>query len=134
MPLCYSNQLVDLNRASGEAAAFVARLICSSLAYLLMHNRPVLYRSMSSSERVLYWASGSPPCWHVQIALEEKGLKYESKLISLSKSATPLLEVLRIHEETARVHQMSPQCRTLTFTVQRRTRAMEFWNSISVAK
>eukprot|EP00891_Asterochloris_glomerata_P000643 jgi/Astpho2/643/Aster-04483 len=40
---------------------------------------------MGSSDRVLYWCSGSPPCWRVQIALEEKRLKYESKLISLSK-------------------------------------------------
>ena len=51
-------------------------------------------RAMTSSDRVLYWASGSPPCMRVQIALEEKGLKYESKLISLSESGTPLGSVL----------------------------------------
>ena len=52
----------------------------------------MLYRFMGSSDRVLYWCSGSPPCWRVQIALEEKRLKNESKLISLSKSMTPLLD------------------------------------------
>ena len=42
---------------------------------------------MASSDRVLYWGSGSTPCWRVQIALAEKELPYESKLLEFSKSA-----------------------------------------------
>ena len=36
--------------------------------------------------RVLIWGSGSAPCWRVMIALEEKGLQYESKRIEFSSS------------------------------------------------
>lgn len=36
--------------------------------------------------RVLIWGSGSAPCWRVMIALEEKGLQYESKQIEFSSS------------------------------------------------
>ena len=53
--------------------------------------RPLQRRShiaaMASSNRVLYWGSGSTPCWRVQIALAEKDLPYESKLMQFSKSA-----------------------------------------------
>ena len=62
--------------------------------------------------RVLYWTSGSPPCWRVQIALEEKGLKYESKLISLSKSGTPLLKSVLL---TVTVCNDVIQCRAADF-------------------
>eukprot|EP00891_Asterochloris_glomerata_P000644 jgi/Astpho2/644/Aster-04484 len=54
-------------------------------------------RSMSSSDRVLYWGSGSPPCWRVQIAMEEKGLKYESKLISFSEKGHKSDEILALN-------------------------------------
>ena len=43
--------------------------------------------AMATSDRVLYWGSGSTPCWRVQIALAEKELPYESKLLQFSKSA-----------------------------------------------
>jgi glutathione S-transferase len=33
----------------------------------------------------LYWGSGSPFAWRVMLALEVKGLKYESKLLEFSK-------------------------------------------------
>ena len=38
------------------------------------------------SGRVLYWGSGSGPAWRAQIALAEKGLKYDSRQIEFSKS------------------------------------------------
>ena len=37
-------------------------------------------------DRVLIWGSGSAPCWRVMIALEEKGLQYESQQIEFSSS------------------------------------------------
>ena len=67
----------------------------------------------------------------MQIAMEEKGLKYESKLISFSESATPLLD------------QCCRQClyamlmthlSILIFILQRGTRATKSWHSILVAK
>lgn len=33
-------------------------------------------------ELTVYWGSGSPPCWRVLSALQEKGLKYKSQLIT----------------------------------------------------
>ncbi|TRY97377.1 hypothetical protein DNTS_032897 [Danionella cerebrum] len=39
-----------------------------------------------ASDMLLYWGSGSPPCWRVMIALEEKQLSgYRSKLLSFDK-------------------------------------------------
>ena len=43
-----------------------------------------------ASNRVLYWGSGSPPCWRVMAALDEKKLDYESKQISFSESKSCL--------------------------------------------
>ena len=42
----------------------------------------------------LYWGSGSPYAWPVQLALEEKGLKYEGKLLSFSDGDTRKPEYL----------------------------------------
>lgn len=39
-----------------------------------------------ATERVLYWGSGSPPCWRVMALLTEKQLDYQSKQISFSES------------------------------------------------
>eukprot|EP00210_Caulerpa_lentillifera_P008665 g8264.t1 len=50
-----------------------------------------------SSERVLYWASGSPPCWRVLLALEEKGLEYDSRLLEFSKNGHKSDEVLAVN-------------------------------------
>ena len=47
---------------------------------------------------VLYWASGSPPCWRAMIALEEKGLtNYESHLLEMSKNEHKSEQVLKIN-------------------------------------
>ncbi|KAL0167206.1 hypothetical protein M9458_039050, partial [Cirrhinus mrigala] len=36
---------------------------------------------------MLYWASGSPPCWRVMIALEEKQLQgYKHKHLAFEKN------------------------------------------------
>ena len=32
-----------------------------------------------------YWGSGSPPCWRVALALEFKGLKYNSHLLHFDR-------------------------------------------------
>src|ERR1700689_5912580 len=32
-----------------------------------------------------YWGSGSPPCWRVAVALEFKGLKYNSHLLHFDR-------------------------------------------------
>ncbi|KAF0047683.1 hypothetical protein F2P81_001316 [Scophthalmus maximus] len=43
----------------------------------------------------LLWGSGSPPCWRVMIALEEKGLQgYDHKLLSFEKGEHKSQEVL----------------------------------------
>ncbi|KAG9333145.1 hypothetical protein JZ751_013403 [Albula glossodonta] len=46
----------------------------------------------------LFWGSGSPPCWRVMIALEEKGLQgYNHKLLSFEKQEHKSKEVLDIN-------------------------------------
>lgn len=47
--------------------------------------------------RVLIWGSGSAPCWRVMIALEEKGLQYESKRIEFSSKGHKTPEVLELN-------------------------------------
>ncbi|DBA95388.1 TPA: hypothetical protein ACH3X3_013267 [Trebouxia sp. C0006] len=47
--------------------------------------------------RVLIWGSGSSPCWRVMIALEEKGLQYESKQIEFSSKGHKTPEVLELN-------------------------------------
>uniref|UniRef100_A0AAR2L7F8 GST N-terminal domain-containing protein n=1 Tax=Pygocentrus nattereri TaxID=42514 RepID=A0AAR2L7F8_PYGNA len=47
---------------------------------------------------LLYWGSGSPPCWRVMIALEEKNLHgYKSKLLSFDKKEHKGPEVLALN-------------------------------------
>lgn len=43
---------------------------------------PVHY---TMSERLLFWGSGSIPCWKPMLVLAEKGIDYESKQISFSE-------------------------------------------------
>nr|XP_032804536.1 glutathione S-transferase A-like isoform X3 [Petromyzon marinus] len=39
-----------------------------------------------ASDMLLYWGSGSPPCWRIQLCLEEKALQgYQQKLLSFEK-------------------------------------------------
>ena len=45
-----------------------------------------------ATERKLYWGSGSTPAWRVLIALKEKGLEFDSKLIEFSKGERFVLE------------------------------------------
>ena len=37
----------------------------------------------------IYWFSGSPFCWRALLALELKGIGYESKLLEASKKEPP---------------------------------------------
>ena len=51
-----------------------------------------------AQDMVLYWASGSPHAWKVQIALEEKGLQgYTSKLISFEKGENKSDEIRKVN-------------------------------------
>ncbi|AWP04928.1 Glutathione S-transferase A [Scophthalmus maximus] len=48
-----------------------------------------------AKDMTLLWGSGSPPCWRVMIALEEKGLQgYNHKLLSFEKGEHKSQEVL----------------------------------------
>jgi len=47
---------------------------------------------------LLYWGSGSPPCWRAMIVLEEKGLQgYESKMVSFEKKEHKGEDVLKLN-------------------------------------
>ncbi|KAJ8267275.1 hypothetical protein COCON_G00124470 [Conger conger] len=51
-----------------------------------------------AKDMILYWGSGSPPCWRVMIALEEKGLQgYHHKLLSFEKQEHKSKEVMDIN-------------------------------------
>ncbi len=46
----------------------------------------------------LYWGSGSPPCWRVMLALEEKGLSgYGQQLLSFGKKEHKTEEILALN-------------------------------------
>lgn len=46
----------------------------------------------------LLWGSGSPPCWRVQVALEEKQVKgYKDKLLSFEKMEHKSQEVMEMN-------------------------------------
>lgn len=49
------------------------------------------------SEKVLIWGSGSAPCWRVMIALDEKGLQYDSQQIEFSAKGHKTPEVLAMN-------------------------------------
>lgn len=49
-----------------------------------------------ASDLFLFWSSGSPPCWRLMLALEEKGLGgYPNKLISFEKQEHKAEDVLK---------------------------------------
>uniref|UniRef100_A0A1A8FTC4 Glutathione S-transferase rho n=1 Tax=Nothobranchius korthausae TaxID=1143690 RepID=A0A1A8FTC4_9TELE len=51
-----------------------------------------------ATDMTLMWGSGSPPCWRVMIALEEKNLQgYNSKLLSFEKGEHKSKEVMDIN-------------------------------------
>ncbi|MCJ8735511.1 hypothetical protein PDJAM_G00247860 [Pangasius djambal] len=51
-----------------------------------------------AGDMMLYWGSGSPPCWRVQIALEEKNLQgYHHKLLSFDKGEHKCEEVMKLN-------------------------------------
>lgn len=51
-----------------------------------------------AEDMMLYWGSGSPPCWRVQIALEEKNLQgYQHKLLSFDKKEHKCEEVMKLN-------------------------------------
>lgn len=51
-----------------------------------------------AKEMTLYWGAGSPPCWRVMIALEEKELRgYNSIQLSFEKMEHKSKKVLDIN-------------------------------------
>ena len=51
-----------------------------------------------ATDMTLIWFSGSPPCWRVMIALEEKNLQgYNQKLLDFLKGEHKSQEVLDIN-------------------------------------
>uniref|UniRef100_A0A3Q3X253 GST N-terminal domain-containing protein n=1 Tax=Mola mola TaxID=94237 RepID=A0A3Q3X253_MOLML len=51
-----------------------------------------------AEDMFLLWGSGSPPCWRVMIALEEKKLQgYKNKLLSFEKMEHKSQEVMEIN-------------------------------------
>ncbi|GAB1606610.1 glutathione S-transferase A-like [Argonauta hians] len=46
-------------------------------------------------EITVFWGSGSVPCWRILITLEEKGLKYNSKLVSFEKKEHKSDEIMK---------------------------------------
>lgn len=57
-----------------------------------------LKADIMAENMTLLWGSGSPPCWRVMIALEEKNLQgYNNKLLSFEKMEHKSQEVLDIN-------------------------------------
>ncbi|XP_036411052.1 glutathione S-transferase rho [Megalops cyprinoides] len=51
-----------------------------------------------AKDMTLFWGSGSPPCWRVMIALEEKKLQgYQQKLLSFEKMEHKSKEVMELN-------------------------------------
>lgn len=85
----------------------IRRSVCSyksrNLSHSRLHSPTLLLPSAASlweiiimaKDMTLLWGSGSPPCWRVMIALEEKGLQgYDHKLLSFEKGEHKSQEVL----------------------------------------
>uniref|UniRef100_A0A0L8FQD6 Glutathione transferase n=2 Tax=Octopus bimaculoides TaxID=37653 RepID=A0A0L8FQD6_OCTBM len=49
------------------------------------------------SEITLFWGSGSIPCWRIMITLEEKGLNYNSRLMSFEKKEHKSEEIMKLN-------------------------------------
>ncbi|KAI5086676.1 glutathione S-transferase rho, partial [Silurus meridionalis] len=51
-----------------------------------------------AEDMMLFWGSGSPPCWRVMIALEEKNLQgFHHKLLSFDKGEHKSEEVMKLN-------------------------------------
>lgn len=57
-----------------------------SKCYISFEERLLHSSRRMAAQRTLYWGSGSTFAWRVLIALKEKGLDFESKVIEFSKS------------------------------------------------
>lgn len=68
---------------------------------LLQHSSPLSpgkYTTTMAKDMTVYWGAGSPPCWRVIIALEEKNLQgYNSKELSFQKGEHKGPEVMKIN-------------------------------------
>lgn len=69
-----------------------------------------------AKDMTLLWGSGSPPCWKVQIALEEKKLQgYNSVMLSFQKMEHKSQQVLDINPR-GQVGWLCPQRACSAFT------------------
>ncbi|XP_030003842.1 glutathione S-transferase A-like [Sphaeramia orbicularis] len=51
-----------------------------------------------AKDMTLLWGPGSPPCWRIMVALEEKGLQgYNSKMLSFEKGEHKSAEVMKVN-------------------------------------
>ncbi|XP_061420710.1 glutathione S-transferase A-like [Lethenteron reissneri] len=51
-----------------------------------------------ASDMIVYWGSGSPPCWRILLCLEEKALQgYQQKLLSMEKQEHKSAAVIEIN-------------------------------------
>ena len=50
-----------------------------------------------SQKIILYWGSGSVPCWRLQLALEEKHIQYENKFLSFDKKEHKSDEIMKLN-------------------------------------
>lgn len=81
-----------------------------------------------AKDMTLWWGSGSPPCWRVLIALEEKNLQgYNQKLLSFEKGEHKSKEVMDVnprgqvglhHIHTFKLHSNPHLLKYFIFTVQ----------------
>ena len=59
-----------------------------------------------ATNMMLYWGSGSPPCWRAMLALEEKGLGgYGNKLISFANKEQKMDEITKLNPRAQVGHQ-----------------------------
>lgn len=54
-------------------------------------------KAKQTMDITLYWGSGSFPCWRVMLTLEEKGLAYNSKMISFDKKEQKSDEIMALN-------------------------------------
>lgn len=50
-----------------------------------------------ANDMMLYWGSGSAPCWRVMLVLGEKGIQYKEKMMSFEKKEHKSEEILQIN-------------------------------------
>jgi glutathione S-transferase len=63
-----------------------------------------------SQKIILYWGSGSVPCWRLQLALEEKNVQYENKFLSFDKKEHKSDEIMHLNPRGQVINISSKTC------------------------